>query len=130
MITFKKIFSYEKNIAFNEMPLIYYEKESNFSSSTSINYISNPDNTAANYVLRESVLFPLNKRNSAINIASNPIKNTMNNSQSSLPNSYNSNHNSCLNISHGDFPLNSYIMFEKSDDSSIDSNSSSDESYE
>ena len=124
MISFKKIFSYEKNIAFNEMPLIFYEKEVNISSSTSLNYQTNPENNLSNYILRESILFPMNKRNSEVNTPSIPIKSSINNSQISLDSINQGHQHSSLNISHGDLPLNSYIMFEESDDSSMESSSS------
>ena len=120
MINFKNLFSYEKNIAFNEMPIIFYEKEVIAPSNNSINFISNSENSITNYVLRESVLYPLQKRNSAV--GSLPMqKNTNSNSLLSLVDiSNNSYSNNNLAISHGGTPMNSYIMFEESDDSSIE----------
>ena len=69
----------------------------------------------------------MQKRNSAVNISSLPIQKSTNSSLFSLAeSSNNSNSNINLNISHGGTPINSYIMFEKSDESSNDDSLGSD----
>ena len=128
MINFKNLFSFEHNISYNEMPLIYFEKEIATSSSSSLNYISNTD-SPSNVILRDSVIFPSQKRNSAMNISSVPTKHSVTNTLLNTTGDINSNSpyfNSGLNkLSLGDGHLNSYLMFEKSDDSSNDDSLSS-----
>ena len=120
MINFKILFSYEKNIAFNEMPIIFYEKEKSAPLNNSINFVSNSENSMSNYVLRESALYPFPKRNSAI--GSLPMqKNGNNNSLLSLLDASNNSYsNGNLTANKVLAPMNSYIMFEESDDSSIE----------
>ena len=126
MINFKNSFSYEKNIAYNEMPLIYYEKDNNSSSSTSLNIKGSSEGTVAQFLFRDSVLFPAVKRNSALsNNILLPIQKNFNSSGVSIGAS--SSNNSCLSlnkVSNGEIALNSYLMFEESDDSSYDDDDS------
>lgn len=125
MINFKNLFTYESNIGFNEMPLIYQEKDVNSSSNSSLTFAAMSENSGSNYVLRESVVFPLEKRNSAINIPSSlPIHKSINNSSVSVgDSSYNNGINNLNKTSNGETHLNSYLMFEESDDSSFSNTS-------
>ena len=121
MFNFKNLFAYESNIGYNEMPLIYQEKDVNSSSNSSLNFAGMSENSVANYVLRESVLFPLEKRNSAVNIpASLPMHKSINSSSISVGDaSCNNGTNNLNKTSNGETHLNSYLMFEESDDSSL-----------
>lgn len=123
MISFKNSYAYEKNIAYNEMPLIYYEKDNNSSSSNSLNKGSS-EGSLAPFLLRDSVLFPLVKRNSALNSNILPIQKSFNSSGVSIGAASS---NSCLSLNkmnNGEIQLNSYLMFEESDDSSYDDDDS------
>ena len=124
MVNFKNIFLYEKNIAYNEMPLNALEKENISSSTNSLNTMGSSENSVANYILRESILYPTKKRNSAVNISSLPIQH----SGTLLGNVEGSNNifptSSLISSSQGNAHLNSYLMFEESDDSSLNSSSS------
>ena len=124
MINFKNLYSYEDNIAYNEIPLIYYEKENNSSSSTSLNNVGALEGTVANYILRDSVLLPMLKRNSAMNnIPSIPSQKSFNSSALSIGQGSSHNSNSVLSLNknnNGGVALNSYLMFEESDNSSYD----------
>ena len=130
MVNFKNLFSFEHNISYNELPLIFYEKEIATSSSSSLYNFNNSD-SVANYILRDSVVFPIQKRNSAMNINSLPIKSSISTSLLSMDNNNNNNNNNSFitptnKTSMGNIHLNSYIMFEKSDDSSNDDSLGSD----
>ena len=124
-INFKNLFLYEKNIAYNEIPLNYIEKENISSSTNSINTIGSTENHVANNILIESVSIPPKKRNSAANIYSLPIQK----SGSILVNGEGSNNSfpapNIIPSTQGDAQINSYLMFEEENDYSSLSDSSS-----
>ena len=122
MIDCKKMNMYEENIAYNEMPIILQEKEEISSSSSSLNKIIPSENTTSNYPLRESNITPIEKRNSLFNNNStNPMHKSMNSSMQSAENISVSNLNKTENPAH----LNTYLMFEESDNSSFSVSASS-----
>ena len=114
LYSYKKIFSYEENIGYNELPLIIFESESFMLSSqrsSAIIYNDN-DDPNNNFVVRDSIM-PFNKRNSDGNI----------------------NYNMNLRISQAEAPIDNHSLikkrnpmedhifdFESSDDDNEDNN--------
>ena len=125
MINCKNFNTYEDNIAFNEIPLVFQDKDDLLSSNSSLNYAGIAENLSSNINLRESVLSHFDKRNSAIySRFSVPINKSINSSMISNIDSNNS--VLCLNKAmSGACHLNTYIMFEESDDSSFSVSASS-----
>ena len=125
MVNCKNPNSYEKNIAYNEIPLIMQEQEEISSSSNSLNNAGITESTPTNLGLRESTISPIEKRNSAIyGVPLNSMYKSINSSMISNADS-NISVNNLNKTTNGEIHLNTYLMFEESDNSSLNVSASS-----